>query len=258
MVYLDKNCQFVVPDYVTINQLIDNCDTSNVTTRQTPAVGPVLTTLGNQNIRILVTDKSGNIDSCNFTIAVIDQDAPKVFCPENQEVTTNYSCVYKIEDYSALVRKDLDNCDANNVRITQFPIAGTLVSGTPINNSDNSAQTSVTMFIEDQSGNKDSCNFIVDVTCLSAIVISEFISPNGDGANDYLFIEGLERYPKNALVIYNRWGDVVYASTPYANNWKGQSSIGFYGNAVAGGAYFYSFQIEPGARPLTGYIIVKR
>jgi hypothetical protein len=180
MVYLDKNCQFVVPDYVAINQLIDNCDTTNVKTKQTPAVGTVLTTLGNQNIRIFVTDESGNIDSCNFTIAVIDQDAPKVFCPENQEVTTNYSCVYKIEDYRALARKDLDNCDINNVRITQFPIAGTMVSGTPINNSENSAQTRVTILIEDQSGNKDSCHFIVDVTCISAIVISEFISPYGD------------------------------------------------------------------------------
>jgi gliding motility-associated-like protein len=218
----------------------------------------VLNTLGNQNIRILVLDESSNIDSCNFTIALVDRDAPEIYCPGNQKVTTTYTCIYKIEDYTSLVVKELDNCDFNNVLITQFPNAGTMVSGTPINGSKNHAQTRVIMQIEDQSGNKDSCNFIVDVTCFSPIVIPEFISPNRDGVNDYLFIEGIERYPLNTLVIFNRWGSTVYESSPYLNTWKGKSNGLFYGNVLPEGSYFYSFKIASGAKPLTGYIILKR
>jgi gliding motility-associated-like protein len=256
--YLDQDCQFIVPDYLVLNNLIDNCNTSTVTITQAPPEGTVFDTLGNQNITILVTDNSGNIDSCNFTITLTDRDAPEIYCPGNQEVTTNYTCVYKIEDYTSLVTNELDNCDFNDVVLTQFPRVGTMVGGELINGSEDVAQTRVTMVLEDQSGNKDSCDFIVDVTCLSAIVIPEFISPNGDGVNDYFFLEGLERYPKNLLLIYNRWGDVVYEASPYSNTWEGQSNKSFHGDVLSGGSYFYSFQTKPGEIPFTGYIILKR
>lgn len=56
------------------------------------------------------------------------------------------------------------------------------------------------------------------------------ITPNGDGYNDYFVIENIHTW-EHHIVIYNRWGKVVYESTSYQNDWNGQD--------VAAGTYYY-------------------
>lgn len=51
-------------------------------------------------------------------------------------------------------------------------------------------------------------------------------SPNLDGSNDNFVVHGIEAYPENELVIYNRWGNVVYTKTNYANEWAGDNTGG--------------------------------
>jgi len=41
------------------------------------------------------------------------------------------------------------------------------------------------------------------------------ISPNGDGMNDRLEFQGLEAFEDNRLIIYNRWGNVIYEKSGY-------------------------------------------
>jgi gliding motility-associated-like protein len=43
------------------------------------------------------------------------------------------------------------------------------------------------------------------------------ISPNGDGLNDVFYIGGIECYPNNTVVIYNRWGIKVFDAQGYDN-----------------------------------------
>ena len=57
------------------------------------------------------------------------------------------------------------------------------------------------------------------------------ITPNGDGKNDVLVIKGIDLYPGSKLAIYNRWGNEVYHSDNYANNWGGEG--------LADGTYYY-------------------
>jgi gliding motility-associated-like protein len=59
--------------------------------------------------------------------------------------------------------------------------------------------------------------------------VPNIITPNGDGKNDEFVISGLENGTK--LTIYNRWGDVVYTSTNYNNDWNGKN--------ITDGVYFY-------------------
>ena len=49
--------------------------------------------------------------------------------------------------------------------------------------------------------------------------IPEGFSPNGDGINDLFVIKGLDMYPHNSIVIFNRWGDKVFAASPYQNTY---------------------------------------
>ena len=59
----------------------------------------------------------------------------------------------------------------------------------------------------------------------SDIFIPEGFSPNGDGINDYFVIKGADKYVIN-LQVFNRWGNKVYESQHYINNWDGLSNIG--------------------------------
>jgi gliding motility-associated-like protein len=67
------------------------------------------------------------------------------------------------------------------------------------------------------------------------------ITPNSDGINDLFEIENL---PENTeLIILNRWGNVVFSTTNYQNNWDGKNALG---NELADGVYTYKFTIETG------------
>ncbi len=50
------------------------------------------------------------------------------------------------------------------------------------------------------------------------------ISPNGDNLNDFLQFDEISEYTNNKLTIYNRWGNIVYQTENYFNNWDGTSN----------------------------------
>ena len=50
------------------------------------------------------------------------------------------------------------------------------------------------------------------------------ISPNGDSDNEFLIFDEVNQYTNNRLTIYNRWGNIVYQTEKYLNNWNGISN----------------------------------
>jgi gliding motility-associated-like protein len=67
------------------------------------------------------------------------------------------------------------------------------------------------------------------------------ITPNGDGTNDLFEIQDL---PENTeLIILNRWGNVVFSTTNYQNNWDGKNTLG---NELVDGVYTYKFTTKTG------------
>ncbi len=69
------------------------------------------------------------------------------------------------------------------------------------------------------------------------------ITPNGDGLNDVLIFDELfiEDFPQSELVIFNRWGDVVYKVSPYNNDWQGSDNNGV---AITEGTYYYILRLD--------------
>ena len=51
--------------------------------------------------------------------------------------------------------------------------------------------------------------------------ISSLFTPNADGMNDYWYIPELDEYGKVQATVYNRYGQVVYKSDSYKNDWDG-------------------------------------
>lgn len=70
-------------------------------------------------------------------------------------------------------------------------------------------------------GCKDSISKEVSVV-IDSITVPNIITPNGDGFNDYLFIENIEKVKSSTLLIYNRWGKKIYERNNYDNSWNGE------------------------------------
>lgn len=92
------------------------------------------------------------------------------------------------------------------------------------------------------------------------ILVHQGLSPNGDGINDVLIIDGLTAYPDNKLTIMNRNGIKVFEAKGYDNSsnvFDGHSSIN--GVMQQPGTYFYSLEYKKGEENIrkTGFIIIK-
>ncbi|MFQ5445647.1 MAG: gliding motility-associated C-terminal domain-containing protein [Saprospiraceae bacterium] len=92
----------------------------------------------------------------------------------------------------------------------------------------------------------------VEVKCDDFVIFNGF-SPNGDGVNDYFRIQGIEKYPLHTLHIFNRWGNKVFSTKHYKNDWGGSWGQ----NDLPDGTYFYLFE-DGGGHSFTGYIEIRR
>ena len=71
----------------------------------------------------------------------------------------------------------------------------------------------------------DRCNFVdTDTLFLVAqdceLSIPNVVTPNGDGVNEYFEIKNIEKFPETSLLIFDRWGKLVFQSQNYRNEYK--------------------------------------
>jgi gliding motility-associated-like protein len=78
-------------------------------------------------------------------------------------------------------------------------------------------------------------------------------SPNADGVNDVYFIRGLGGYPGTKLMIFNRWGNQVWGSDDYQNDWNGDNADA---QPLVNDTYYAV--IEYGGKRLQTYVVLKR
>lgn len=89
-----------------------------------------------------------------------------------------------------------------------------------------------------------------------------FLSPDGDGINDALVIDGMELSPHNQLAIYNRQGLKVFELENYTNEFRGFSNLNnFVLNRNVGlpeGLYFYTADLKDLNLKYQGYFFLNR
>jgi gliding motility-associated-like protein len=90
----------------------------------------------------------------------------------------------------------------------------------------------------------------------SELWVPNTITPNGDGANDQLFIPALAGFPGSSIAIYNRWGGLVFEDADYQNNWDGTHQAT--GEALPDGTYFYVLKLSDGQQVFKGYTTIMR
>jgi gliding motility-associated-like protein len=84
---------------------------------------------------------------------------------------------------------------------------------------------------------------------IEEVVVPNVFTPNGDMVNDFFIIQGIESYSSSDVVIYNRWGTVVFEASPYSNlqPWDGTNRNS--GSKLPDGVYYYVVKAN---NPATG------
>lgn len=78
------------------------------------------------------------------------------------------------------------------------------------------------------------------------LTIPNVFTPNGDGFNESFKIAKLDLYPDNELMVYNRWGKVIYSKKGYRGEWDGADS--------PAGVYYYSLRLHSSGRHFRGWV----
>jgi large repetitive protein len=105
---------------------------------------------------------------------------------------------------------------------------------------DASCDTALVLFMNLR--NEDPCVITGD----TSNVFTNGLTPNGDGENDKLIfkIVSIEdcavNYAKSEIIIYNRWGDIVFEASPYKNDWDGSNKDG---KELPPGVYYFVLRI---------------
>lgn len=105
----------------------------------------------------------------------------------------------------------------------------------------------------------DGCVFEATFTVIVvSLTVPDGFSPNGDLINDTFVIPELDGLVGD-LVVWNRWGDVVFEAKDYQNDWNGTCLGNFCfpnGGALTDGTYFY--HLDVGGVEKEGFITLLR
>lgn len=94
----------------------------------------------------------------------------------------------------------------------------------------------------------------VFIKVYKAIFVPNAFTPNGDGRNDTWSIPALDAFPKFELMVYNRYGQVVFTSRNVNKPWDGK----YKGVLLQTGAYVYSINLTDIKYKLRGTVVMIR
>jgi len=154
----------------------DDCDTPVLTWKKSGATtgtgsgqasGPF--NVGVTTITYYATDLCGNVDSCKQEITILDEQPPDILvCPDNVTFpATPENCELIVTEIDSL--EHTDNCSGGSSTVTWKKTGATMDtgSGNVNNTSFVTGVTTVTYYVEDAYGNKDSCQFDVTIIHLN-------------------------------------------------------------------------------------------
>ena len=101
----------------------------------------------------------------------------------------------------------------------------------------------------------------ISIEVVGDIIVFNGISPNGDGENEFFYIQYIDVLPaarENEVSIFNRWGDLVWQTRNYdniGNRFEGKNSSG---GELPSGTYYYRIQFASGVSERAGYLSLKR
>ena len=96
----------------------------------------------------------------------------------------------------------------------------------------------------------------LQVTINFTLTVYKAFTPDGDNINDFWIIENIDNHPDNRVMIFDRWGGLIFSARGYNNNdivWDGRSNQSGQGS-VPSGTYFYKIDLGEGYPTQKGFI----
>ncbi len=100
----------------------------------------------------------------------------------------------------------------------------------------------------------DTATVTITIPCIDTLIVYNGFSPNGDGQNDSWEIVGISQIPNHQVMVFNRWGNLVFESSRYENNWNGT----FQGELLPDGTYYYLVKNNVTRQFYSGYLQIQR
>ncbi|GIV27662.1 MAG: hypothetical protein KatS3mg027_1476 [Bacteroidia bacterium] len=165
-------------------------------------------------------------------------------CPSD---TSNYVTVY-VQQFNGAIAFPLDTSISLGYSVQITATGGSNYAWTPnYNISDTTAfnpivwpykDTTYFVIVTNQYGCVDTASVRIFVEKDYKLIIANTMTPNGDNYNDFFWIGMIEHYPNNEVMVFNRYGQMIYKANKYDNQkvyWDGT----YQGNKVPDGAYYY-------------------
>jgi hypothetical protein len=116
--------------------------------------------VGISTVRYTATDEEGNSSVCEFTVTIVDNQAPTAVCPAPQILASTCPDA-TVPDYTGMIEVQ-DNC-ASTYNIVQYPAAGTALEDVPglVVADGNSFTVSITVSDDFNPALTDDCSFEV-------------------------------------------------------------------------------------------------
>ncbi|GGC39442.1 hypothetical protein GCM10011386_34390 [Parapedobacter defluvii] len=85
---------------------------------------------------------------------------------------------------------------------------------------------------------------VVDPSADFAVRVHPAVSPNGDGVNEFLMVEGIRDYRENRVTVINRNGTVLWEASGYDNDRIAFRGISTGQEQLPAGTYFYIVEVK--------------
>ena len=112
--------------------------------------------------------------------------------------------------------------------------------------------TTYTLTVTDGKGCVGVDSVTVTVIPDQTPVISNIMTPNGDGKNDTWIIVNIENYPNTEVTILNNQGQKIFESTNYQNDWDGT----YNGKPLPDATYYYFLKYPNNDKVYSGAISI--
>ncbi|MFD1553690.1 gliding motility-associated C-terminal domain-containing protein [Putridiphycobacter roseus] len=180
---------------------------------------------GQHTVSLQVTDINGSISAINnVPIDVVGR--PSVTVSEDTIIELGTSIILTAQSFDATVYEWFPDENIRNPN-NQNAFARPEIS------------TEYIVLASDDNGCTNTDTIMVYVNFQPAIGVATAFSPNGDGLNDLLVVEGLA-LEKVIFKVFNRYGQLVFESVEQRNGWDGN----FKGKPENPGVFIWTLEYE--------------
>ena len=183
-----------------------------------------------------ITDVNGCVTSIDVTIEKDDVNAAATVSPDNNVAPGSTITLSSSASFSEYLWTN--------------KLGDTLSTEREFMYDDITQSTWFWVYVENTNGCKDYDSLYVVVGSQPV----DAFSPNGDGFNDYWFVEDIDQFSGNKVQIYNRWGELIFEDSCSPNCWDGKID----GKDAPIGAYYYIIDHNDGTELLKGSITLIR